>query len=46
MSRGAWARLLWENRRAIYGLFKDGARTWRIARKQKQAKLTAATDDV
>jgi radical SAM superfamily enzyme YgiQ (UPF0313 family) len=42
MSRGAWARLLWENRRALYGLFRDGARTWRRARKQHKAKLSAA----
>jgi radical SAM superfamily enzyme YgiQ (UPF0313 family) len=39
MSKRAWLNLIFQNRRAIYGLVREGASTWRAARKRQRAKL-------
>lgn len=38
MSRSAWLRLLFENRRPIISLTREGLRTWRAARKNRRLK--------
>jgi radical SAM superfamily enzyme YgiQ (UPF0313 family) len=39
MGKRAWLKLLFENRRTILGLFKEGAGTWRASRKSQKATL-------
>ncbi len=42
MGKRAWARLLYENRRTIYRLVREGAGEMRAARKSQKVRLTAA----
>ena len=42
MTRGAWLRLIADNRRVIYGLAKEGAAKWRAARKKVSAAAAEA----
>ncbi len=39
MGKKAWAKVVFQNRRTIYGLVKEGAGTWRAARKNRKTKL-------
>ncbi len=40
MGKRAWMKVLFQNRRAILSLTKEGVGTWRAARKRQQVKLT------
>ena len=42
MTRGAWARLLYDNRRAILSLTREGLSKWRAARKKVPAAAAEA----
>nr|MDQ3804542.1 hypothetical protein [Acidobacteriota bacterium] len=42
MTRAAWLRLLFENRATISRLAREGAATWRAARKKQKAGVLAA----
>jgi hypothetical protein len=35
LSKGAWLKLLFENRRTIFSLTKEGLKTWRHAQKRR-----------
>jgi hypothetical protein len=41
MTRGAWARLLYENRRVISALTREGFATWRLARRRSAQEVAA-----
>ena len=41
MSKWAWVRLLYDNRRPIIRLSREGIRTWRAARKRQQREVRA-----
>ena len=41
MSKWAWVRLLYDNRRPIISLSREGIRTWRAARKRQQREVRA-----
>ncbi len=41
MSKWAWVRLLYDNRRPIIGLTREGIRTWRAARKRQRREVQA-----
>ena len=41
MSKWAWIRLLYDNRRPIISLSREGIRTWRAARKRRRREVRA-----
>jgi hypothetical protein len=41
MSKWAWVRLLYDNRRPIISLTREGFRTWRAARKRQRREVQA-----
>ncbi len=41
MSKWAWVRLLYDNRRPIISLSREGLRTWRAARKRQRREVRA-----
>ncbi|MDQ3653209.1 MAG: B12-binding domain-containing radical SAM protein [Acidobacteriota bacterium] len=41
MGKRAWMKVIFQNRHTIYSLIKDGATTWRTARRTHKAKLEA-----
>ena len=41
MSKWAWVRLLFDNRRPIISLSREGIRTWRAARKRRRREIRA-----
>jgi radical SAM superfamily enzyme YgiQ (UPF0313 family) len=43
MGKRAWLKVIAQNRRAIYGLLKEGLGSWRAARKDQKVKLTEST---
>jgi len=42
MTRAAWMKLFYQNRRAVLGLLKEGASAWREARRARKARLEGA----
>jgi radical SAM superfamily enzyme YgiQ (UPF0313 family) len=44
MSKRAWMKLLFENRRALYSLARDGFATWRASRRQEQDAAGAVVE--
>ena len=42
MGKRAWLKVLWDNRRTLGSLVKEGAQTWRAARKRRKANLLPA----
>jgi radical SAM superfamily enzyme YgiQ (UPF0313 family) len=42
MGKRAWAKLIYENRRTLYALVREGAGKFRNARRSQKVKLTAA----
>ncbi len=41
MGKRAWMKVLYQNRKSIYGLVRDGSTNWRAARKREKASLVA-----
>jgi radical SAM superfamily enzyme YgiQ (UPF0313 family) len=41
LGKRAWLKVLFQNRRTIYGLFKEGVMAWRAARRGEKVKLAA-----
>jgi hypothetical protein len=41
MSKRAWLKLLFDNRRSIISLTREGIRTWRLARKRQRVEARA-----
>ena len=41
MSKWAWVRLLYDNRRPLISLTREGIRTWRAARKRQRREVRA-----
>lgn len=44
MGRRAWAKVIIQNRQTIYDLAKEGLTTWRAARKDRKANVSAPAD--
>jgi hypothetical protein len=44
MNKRDWAKVLFQNRRTILSLAKEGAKTWRAARKRQKGKALAEID--
>jgi hypothetical protein len=42
MGKRAWAKLIYENRRTLYALVREGAGKFRNSRRSQKVKLTAA----
>ncbi len=41
MTKGAWMKLLWQNRQTIRHLTSEGVGTWRAARRRQRARLAS-----
>jgi hypothetical protein len=39
MNKRAWMKLLFQNRRAILGLTREGVSTWRAAKRKPKGRL-------
>jgi hypothetical protein len=44
MSKGAWLKLLFDNRRSILSLAGEGISTWRRAKKRRRLESNLATN--